>query len=132
MTASPYKVLVVVDAEFGSRLAELPPDHPVWIVDTPANRAAAQQRWAERRNDTHLTGVTVFNTAAECSPEDNLLAQLGTIDLHHGSYSADPPYTILEVIGTPLSERIRSELSQCGFDDFCSSDVGFRALRGLP
>jgi hypothetical protein len=37
MTALPYKVYVVVDREFGEKLAELERAVPVWIVDTPTN-----------------------------------------------------------------------------------------------
>jgi hypothetical protein len=33
MTAVPYKVCVIVDREFGERLAEIEPGVPVWIVD---------------------------------------------------------------------------------------------------
>jgi hypothetical protein len=42
----PYRVFVVVDREYGERLAELAQTGPVWIVDTPANRSVAQQIWA--------------------------------------------------------------------------------------
>jgi hypothetical protein len=45
-----------------------------------------------------------------------LLAELDTIDLHHGSYSADPPYTVLEVLGTPLTAKAKNELSAYGFN----------------
>ena len=38
------------------------------------------------------------------SPEDILVSELDTIDLHHDSY------TILEVLGVPLSERIKAVL----------------------
>ena len=33
------------------------------------------------------------------TPEDRFLAELGTIDLHHGPYSTNTPYTALTVIG---------------------------------
>jgi len=61
-----------------------------------------------------------------------LLNEMNTIDLHHGSYSSDPPYTVLEVLGTPLSDRIRGELSEYGFVEFLPNVEGFLAIRPLP
>src|SRR6266446_5955338 len=47
MKEAPYKVYVVVDRAFGDRLHELRTSIPVWIVDTPLNRAAALRRSKE-------------------------------------------------------------------------------------
>jgi hypothetical protein len=60
------------------------------------------------------------------------MSQLNTIDLHPDPYSADPPYTALAVFGTPLSEKIKVELSGYGFDNFDVSPLGFTAVRSLP
>jgi hypothetical protein len=105
MVGIPYKVYVVVEREFGEQLANLAPGVPVWIVNTPLNRAVAQRLWKERNRRDHLTGITTFNDLESSSPEDLLVSELDTIDLHHGSHSANPPYTILEVLGAPLSDR---------------------------
>jgi hypothetical protein len=43
------------------------------------------------------------------------MSELDKIDVHRGSHSANPPYTIPEVLGAPLSDRIKAELSQYGF-----------------
>lgn len=127
----PYRVFVVLEKEFGERLVSLAQTGPVWIVDTPANREATQKVWAAHKGQTHLTGVTTFN-AAGCSAEDALINDLDTIDLHHGVYSADPPYTVLEVIGTPITERLKTELAAFGFNEFESMPAGFRAVRPVP
>jgi hypothetical protein len=132
MVAVPYKVYVVVEREFGEQLAKLPPDAPIWIVNTPPNRAVAERLWKERNQEGHLTGITTFNDLKASSSEDLLVSELDTIDLHHGSYSAHPPYTVLEVLGAPLSDRIKTELSLYGFDEFHSTTVGFCALRPGP
>jgi hypothetical protein len=68
--------------------------------------------------ESHLTGITTFKAQDSSPAEDLLLNEMETIDLHHGLYSADPPYTVLEVIGTSLSDRIKSQLSEYGFDEF--------------
>jgi hypothetical protein len=132
MGAVPYKVRVVVDRDFGERLAELESGVPVWIVGTQINARVAQRLWKERNRETHLTGITTFTDSVSSSPEDLLISELGTIDLHHGSYSSDPPYTILEVLGVPLSERIKVELSDFGFNEFHATAGGFSAVRPLP
>lgn len=130
--ADAYRVFVVVDPEYGERLSELAQSGPVWIVDTQKNRAVAQKIWDDQPNRSHLDGVTTFKTGVDCLPEGTLINELDTIDLHHGTYSANPPYTVLEVIGAGMSERLRTELSQFGFDKFEATAEGFRATRPLP
>ncbi len=76
--------------------------------------------------------MTLFQSKPETSPELRLIWNFETIDLHHGSYSADPPYTVINVIGTPNSAEIEAELGQYGFDEFELKSGGFRAVRPLP
>jgi hypothetical protein len=94
-------------------------------------RKVAQSLWAANPNRNHLEGVT-FKAGDDCSSEKTLINELDTIDLHHASYSADPPYTVLEVIGTPISERLKAELSHYGFCEFQPTGEGFRTLRTPP
>ena len=130
MISEPYKVIVIVDRNFGERLVGLQDGTPVWIVDTPINSPVAHRLWKERKQD-HLTGITTFQADSSTSPEDILLGKLDTIDLHHGPSSADPPYTQLEVFGTHLSDEIRNELSRYGFNDFDLTLEGFRCSRSV-
>jgi len=132
MKEAPYKVYVVVDRAFGDRLHELRTSIPVWIVDTPLNRAAALRRSKEHSEETHLTGVTIFRDSEAMSPEELLLSEVETIDLHHGSYSSNPSYEVVEVLGTPLTERIKAVLSEYGLTQFRSNASGFSALRPAP
>lgn len=131
MSEADYAVTVVVDPAYGHRLLAIPADMPVWIVDTPVNRAAAQQAWSQRCTD-HLHGVTTFKFRETDSAEDTLVSQLNTIDLHHGIYSAHPPYTVIDVIGAALSDRVKTEMGEFGFDKFHPTTSGFRAVRPLP
>jgi hypothetical protein len=128
----PYRVIVVLDREYGERLSQLVAQVPVWIIDTPTNCAAAQKIWATDPNRSHLDGVTTFKTGSESSSEGALICELETIDLHHGSHSANPHYTVIEVIGTSISDRLKGKLSQFGFDQFEATPQGFRAIRPLP
>jgi hypothetical protein len=128
----PYRVFVVVDRDYGQRLSELAQTGPVWIVDTAVNRTVAQQIWAADPNRSHLKGVTTFKVPEDSSSEDILIDELDTIDLHHGTYSANPPYTVLDVIGAAITARVKVELAQFGFDEFQETKEGFRAVRPIP
>jgi hypothetical protein len=77
------KILLIEDSRF-QRIAN-------GILDTPSNRAAAQNLRAARPNSNHLEEATTFKFEADSSPEDILINELETIDLHHGMYSAIPP-----------------------------------------
>jgi hypothetical protein len=46
-----------------------------------------------------------------------------------GIAKSDPPYTELEVVGTTISDRVKVELSQFGFNSFQLTAEGFRAVR---
>ncbi|MGH9496351.1 MAG: hypothetical protein ACRD3B_15230, partial [Candidatus Sulfotelmatobacter sp.] len=129
---NPYRVFVVLDREYGERLSQLVETSPVWIVDTPQNRAVAKGIWSVEPGRSHLDGVTTFKTADDSSAEDALLQELETIDLHHGVYSANPPYTVVEVIGTGISDRVKGKFAEFGFDQFEPTSHGFRAIRPLP
>jgi hypothetical protein len=129
MAAIPDKVYIVVDRVFGEKLAELERSVPVWIVDTPINKSVVQRLWNERPDESHLSGVTAFNDLNSLSPEEMLLSYLDTIELHHGVYSANPGYTILEVFGAELSDKAKSVLSEYGFDEFQITSAGFMTSR---
>jgi len=57
--------------------------------------------------------------------------ELDTIDLHHGSYSADPPYSAIEVLGAELTDPIREALKEYGFKKIAATGGGFIAERDL-
>ena len=129
MQANPYKVFVVVDRSFGAKLSELERSTPVWIVNTPANKTVVQRFWNEHPDESHLTGLTTFDDLPSLFPEDMLLGQMDAIELHHGSHSADPPYTVIEVFGTQLTANAKNVLSEYGFAEFHRTQTGFLATR---
>jgi hypothetical protein len=130
--AEPYRVFVVLDRDYGQRLVDLVQTGPVWIVDTPSNRTVAQRIWAGDPNRSYLEGVTTFKFTEGSSSEDILINELATIDDHHGTYSANPPYTVIEVIGTGISDKVKDEMARFGFNQFEPTSGGFRAIRPLP
>ncbi|WP_321894208.1 hypothetical protein, partial [Burkholderia cenocepacia] len=56
-------------------------------------------------------------------------AILDSVDDHHNSRSGDPGYSILEVYGIPLTNRLQSVLVELGFSAFTSMDYGFCARK---
>jgi hypothetical protein len=130
--SKPYSVFVVLDGNYGERFLSLIDVGAVWMIDTPLNRIAAQNFWAAHPTRGHLDGITTFKFQADSSPEDLLMNELETIDLHHGVYSASPAYTVLEAIGANLSDKLRSKFSEFGFNQFEVTAQGFRASRPLP
>jgi hypothetical protein len=72
MPNDPYSVLVVLDGEYGTRLSELKVKGPIWILDTPTNRAAAQGFWNALPDRDHLDGVTVFKSKSSGSTRGDI------------------------------------------------------------
>jgi hypothetical protein len=132
MAEVPYKVYVIVDRDFGEKIIRLDQGAPVWIVDTTTNKPVVQRFWNEHPDKGHLAGITTFDDVRTSSPEDMLLSHLNTIELHHGSYSADPPFTMIEVFGTELTDKAKSRLSEYGFNEFQVIPGGFKAIRPKP
>ena len=124
-----YSVSIVLDRSYGKLLRDLLNAGPVWAVDSPANRDCAEQLWAKFPARDHLDGVTVLKAAEDRSPEQILIDEIATIDLHHGVHSANPPYTAIRVVGSTLTQQGREVLATFGFDSFTLTDEGFRAVR---
>ena len=132
MSTAPYAVSIVLNRSYGPRLGELSKGRPIWVVDSPGNRHCAQQLWSEFPTRNHLDGITLFGSPEGRSPEQTLIDIMDTIDLHHGIYSADPPYTVIRVIGATPTSEVRQVLASYGFDSFTPTDDGFDAVRPSP
>ncbi len=123
------RLLVVLDHEYGPRLRDAWPGRPIWIELSPTNEPVVRELWQEVREPTHLTGITGLKFEPASSGEQRFLAELDTIDLHHGAYSTSTPYTELEVVGCLLSNQIRTALAELGFTEFEERERGFLACR---
>jgi len=120
---------VVVDPDFGDRLLNLAPRMPIWVAATPPNRAAAERVWATLPG----SGVTTFTVDPAGTPETCCIAELETIDLHHGEYSQNPPYSVLEIFGTEVTPGLWRELDALGFGDIAQVSNRIHARRtALP
>jgi hypothetical protein len=123
------KVALVLEPDYGSKLASLAAISHVWVVDTPANRVAASEYRALNPKHKLETGITTFKAPENASQLETCLGILATVDLHHGEYSSTPPYSELEVIGVPLTDEVKSAIRDLGFGRFEATAEGFRATR---
>lgn len=122
-------VSIVVEPEFGERLATVATQSPVWIADTPANRAAAERSWSSRSNEAGVD-VTTFKVVEGHSGESWCAEILPTIALHFGAYDDIPPsYDAVDVIGTHPSPRLVELLASTGHTVIRDFPRGFRASR---
>jgi len=99
------------------------------VVDSQDNQPVIRALWDERKTTDYFVCITSFKFDSETTPEDWLISELATIDLHHGEFSHDPPYSILNVIGVKCSDRIQMELDELGFNQYKPTPEGFIAIR---
>jgi hypothetical protein len=127
---TPYTVGLVFDPQFGEDLEALASRMHVWVIDSPANREVAERIWATGARGSIERGVTTFGEGAPgADREAQCLGMLESVDLHHGEYSHDPPYSVLEVIGVKASPVLRKGLGEFGFQEFTDTPEGFRASK---
>ncbi len=117
------KVTLVVDKNYGQRLLSLVETGAVWIVDTEANRKAAETCWSLDPE----ANVTTFKYLDEDSASEICLGILDVIDLHHGKDSDG--YSVLELIGVQMKNELRAAIMELGFNAFVKTEEGFRASR---
>jgi hypothetical protein len=104
----------VFDPDFSSALEKLAFHTPVWMVDTPENRTAAEEAWRNAIEWPHIA-VTLFRDY----DWPTLLTQIALIER----------FDALEVLGTALSPEARAALEAAGFVRIHETESGFRARR---
>ena len=114
MTDQRATVVIVVDPAFGERIRALAPEIPVWVVDTPVNRAAAQRFWPNGPEHGTRVDITTFIARAGESPERVCMGVLPTVDLHHNELSQSPPYSAVEVHGASPTPELQAALEELG------------------
>jgi hypothetical protein len=92
---------VVFAEDFSSQLEKLVIHTPVWMVDTRANRAAAEEAWMQAVEQPHIS-VTLFRPM-DWQP---LLEQIA---MHQERFD------VVEAIGTALTPQVRQVLEAAGF-----------------
>ncbi len=105
---------MVFDPDFSSALEKLAFHTPVWMVDTPENRTAAEEAWRTAIEWPHIS-VTLFRDY----DWQTLLAQI----------ALNEKFDALEVLGTELTEDAHQALTEAGFVRIDGTVNGFRARR---
>jgi hypothetical protein len=133
MTASPHRVGIVLDPEFGGRLSQLARQFHLWVVasetNAPAIRDSRGDATATETGDPLASGVTSFEPFPGESSEDLCVRILETVDDHHGDLAHDPPWSEIEVHGLGLTPRLRSLFTEFGAEEFTPTASGFIARR---
>ena len=89
--------------DFEGDLWRLSRAHHVWLVRSQHNTALAEAVWArESQGYSALCGVTVFDGTGDRTQE--FYEFLGTIDEHHGTYSAPVAWSAIHVRGVDTSD----------------------------
>jgi hypothetical protein len=128
MNTIEHRVTVIVDLEFVIRLRDLLAEEAIWIVNSSTNAPVIQTIWKEHSTTTRAE-LTSFKFDPKGTPEDWLVSELATIELHHGEYSHDPAWSILNAVGVSWSDRIARELAELGFSEHVNTALGFEARR---
>ena len=107
--------MVVFADDYSEHLEKLAFRAPVWIVDTSANRQAAEGAWHQAVEWPHLS-VTLFRF----DDWPSLIHQI-SLQIRH--------FTGFEIIGPALSAEARDAFIAVGFSRFDETAEGFRARR---
>ena len=110
----PRSVAVVFAEDYSSQLEKLAFHTPVWLIDTPENRAAAEEAWRTAVEWPHIT-VTLFR-------ENDWRLLLELISLRER-------FDVVEAIGTMLTPHVRGALEAARFVRIEETANGFRARR---
>jgi hypothetical protein len=119
---SPSLVTFVLDRDSGDSLFQLAQEGPVWAVNSPANSDAASKARAAG------SSITLLFVNGKTS-EEWFLKHLDSVDQHHNEYSQKPGYSVLKVIGMPLTPRIEAYLPEFGFIKCELTQEGFNAYK---
>jgi hypothetical protein len=116
MAASPPSVAVIVETNAATRIRDVAARLPVWVADTPANRAAAEALAEEAPRRGAAPDVTLFPIDPEGVADDWVVRILGAVVERHGAPNRTPPLTALELYGVLVMDDLRAALSDHGFD----------------
>lgn len=125
MTLDLSTVAIVLDPDFGPRLHELAARMPVWVVDTPGNRAAIESEWTRRRRDGAVRELSVFRMIDGLAPAEHIAALVRTVDSHHGPPAQDPAFGTLLVIGAAIDPISTTAIAKIGGGAPVATDDGY-------
>lgn len=116
----PRSVAIIFDSDFSGKLEKLAFRSPVWIIDTPANRTAAEAMHHAVLEWPHIS-VTLFRPP-DATKEDwrTLFEQIAI---------RERTLDAIDVIGAPLTLVAKAALAESGLTRVEETESGFRAKR---
>lgn len=118
----PRTVAIVLATDYSAALEKLAFTTPVWIVDTPENRNAAEQAWHAATEWPHII-VTLFRAPEGTATKGDWRALLDQIAFREKTVDT------IDLIGSPLTLAARAALTETGFARFEETAQGVRARR---
>jgi len=121
--AESSRVAVVLEPQ-NEQLQTMASTMPVWAVESPSNRLAAEQFWSKFPNvNQRDVGLTLFQTADVEAHYDNFVEVLDTVEEHHWGLHQ------LYVFGLELTQQVREDLQVLGFNAVSITANGFIATK---
>lgn len=128
-TSSPTRtVVVVLDKTFGERLQAIA-HHDLWVIPSDDNSNVVKQMWADRKGDGGEPSVSMWSEPPPAVSEDDWLALLDMIEVHHGEFWREPPLDALSVYGAGMTPPIRAALLEYDYHDVEETALGFLAFK---
>jgi hypothetical protein len=122
-------VVLVIDPAFGDPLREIAARHDTWVVPSESNKAVVEEMWAAKAAGDAIPSLTLWSVPMPAITEDQWLAMLDEIELHHGDYSSDPPMDTLSVYGTAVTPAITAALREYEYTSVKATKFGFLAFK---
>jgi hypothetical protein len=126
-----YRIILVVDESFGSRVVGLAQAAYVWLVQSEENDRWARLAWEAPSNvhDPLLHGLSTFIRQPQEGTDDLIIRLLDMIDEHHGELAHDPEWSEIDVIGATCSIAIEETARTYGVLRCEQTPNGFRLIR---
>jgi hypothetical protein len=117
-------IALVLDPNFGRRLATLVTQMPVWVISSSVNDLEVK----DLRSRMPECSITILLAKTNEELAEQLQRGLYAIDDHHGPSSTSKPYTIVRVYGAQPS-LARETLAELGLGSVTSTLDGFDAQK---
>ena len=113
---------IVFAADYSAQLEQLSFHTPVWLVDTPENRAAAEAAWQRAIEWPHIS-VTLFRASATNPSRDDWRTLLDQIALQERAIDA------IDIFGMSSTPLARAVFVHAGYEKVEETPHGFRVRR---
>ena len=117
---------MIADPTFGERMTTFVVAAPVWVVDSPLNRAVVERYRAASNAGERLPELTLFRGDLALTGAEIALGILHVIAEHHGEYSG-AVMTQLTALGAEATAEVRAACVEFGVPQVVATTTGFVA-----